>query len=341
MNTPLSLDGKNILLLAPKFFGYEKMLQKALEKLGAQVTFYDERPSNSTAGKAMLRINPRLMQDQIKKYYQKILSDTADFSFDHILICQGEATPIFFLEELANYFPKSFKTLYFWDSMENKIHNREKAAYFDLVSSFDYQDCQKYGWHFRPLFFDTSYETLQKSEQNVLDLFFVGTIHSDRFIILEQIKKAFLAEKRSVFFYYFIPSKLMFYYYKYLKKIIPNAQLNDFHYQALNKDVLQEKLAAAKTVVDIQHPAQSGLTMRTIEMLGAKKKLITTNSDVVHYDFYRSENICVVDRTDVQVPENFLRSTYQEIPEEVYRRYDIHYFVCELLGIVTGGNYHD
>ena len=36
-------------------------------------------------------------------------------------------------------------------------------------------------------------------------------------------------------------------------------------------------------------------------MIGLKKKLITTNKDIVNYDFYNSNNIMVVDRANFQI----------------------------------------
>ena len=75
----------------------------------------------------------------------------------------------------------------------------------------------------------------------------------------------------------------------------------------LPSEQLTAKLKQSKTVVDIQHPKQSGLTMRTIEMLGANKKMITTNADIQNYDFYHPNNICIVDRNNVVVPPEFIK----------------------------------
>ncbi|WP_261806927.1 lipopolysaccharide biosynthesis protein [Lapidilactobacillus luobeiensis] len=327
------LHQKQILFLSPKFFSYELLLKNELEAMGGKVTFFDERPSNTTLGKALLRINRKLMKQKIKNYYEQIIDQIKDQHFDYILICQAEATPTFFLDYLTKTFSHIPKTLYLWDSVRNKINTVEKTPYFDQVESFDIQDCQHYGWHFRPLFFDKSYATLAQNKTQDLDLFFVGTVHSDRYLILEQIKQEFLRENKHVFYYYFIPSKLMFFYYKYFKKIIPGAKINDFNYHPLAQTTLQEKLTSAQVVVDIQHPLQTGLTMRTIEMLGAHKKLITTNQDIVHYDFYDPNNICVIDRDHVVIPAEFLNSTYQPVAQEIYQHYCISSFLTELLGL--------
>lgn len=339
-----NLNNKKILFLSPQFFSYEKLLKRALEHKGAMVTFFDERPSNTTVGKTLLRINRKLVNHQIKHYYQRIIDQIKNQSFDYILICQAEATPIFFLEFLREHFSDSRRILYLWDSVRNKINTVEKIPFFSRIYSFDHQDCERYNWQFRPLFFDESYSEIANSKDTTKpDLFFVGTIHSDRYLILEKIKKSFVKQHKDVFYFYYIPSKLMFYYYKYVKKIIPKSEIGDFHYRPLPQQTLQRKLAGARVVVDIQHPQQTGLTMRTIEMLGANKKVITTNQDIVHYDFYNPKNICVVDRKHVSVPSTFLESTYQPIPSVIYQHYSISYFLDDLLGLAKdeGDYYHE
>lgn len=341
----VSLQNKNILFLSPRFFSYEVLLKNELERLGAKVTYFDERPSNSVLGKTLLRINRNLIKKQIDAYYKNILQEITGKDFSYILICQAEATPLFFLEALKEQFPKTLRVLYLWDSVKNKVNTVEKVSYFQSVASFDYQDCQKYGWQFRPLFFDHSYE-VEKNKKSISNqsAFFVGTIHSDRYAILESIKKQFRKEGKPVFYYYYLPTPLMFYYFRYGKKILGQSHKNDFHYEALAKDILQEKLALAEVVVDIQHPNQTGLTMRTIEMLGSGKKLITTNPDIIHYDFFNPKNIAVVDRKNAKVSEVFLQETYQEVPRDIYTRYRIDYFLGELLQVIPmkeGGYYRE
>ena len=41
------LQSKKILLFSVSFFNYEKIIAERLKELGADVDFYDERPSNS------------------------------------------------------------------------------------------------------------------------------------------------------------------------------------------------------------------------------------------------------------------------------------------------------
>jgi hypothetical protein len=54
-------------------------------------------------------------------------------------------------------------------------------------------------------------------------------------------------------------------------------------------------LAASSTVLDIPISNQAGISIRTIETIGAKKKLITTNKNVHFEQFFSPESILIID----------------------------------------------
>ena len=88
--------------------------------------------------------------------------------------------------------PNARMVLYLWDSVANKVNTLEKLDSFDEVFSFDKKDCERFSLTFRPLFFDDEYELIAKEDPKMIyDLFFVGTVHSDRYQILKEVKKQF------------------------------------------------------------------------------------------------------------------------------------------------------
>jgi hypothetical protein len=103
----------------------------------------------------------------------------------------------------------------------------------------------------------------------------------------------------------YFPSKILYIKYRVLN-IGRKINRKDFCYEPKPSSELSEILQASRIIIDIQHPKQTGLTMRTIEMLGLKKKLITTNKDVVDYDFYDEKNIFIIDRKNPQISMDFL-----------------------------------
>jgi hypothetical protein len=88
-------------------------------------------------------------------------------------------------------------------------------------------------------------------------------------------------------------------------------------------------------ILDIEHPKQTGLTIRTLETLGARKKLITTNSSVKDYDFYRDSNICVVDRNDPVIPQCFFDTPYQDVSDAIFNRYRLSGWMDEIISVVN------
>ena len=73
------------------------------------------------------------------------------------------------------------------------------------------------------------------------------------------------------------------------------------------------------------------MTMRTIEILGLKRKLITTNKDIVNYDFYNSNNILVIDRDNPKFDISFIEKPYIELKEEIYKKYSLENWILEIL----------
>ena len=86
----------------------------------------------------------------------------------------------------------------------------------------------------------------------------------------------------------------------------------------------------SRCVLDSAQAGQLGLTIRVLEALGAKKKLITTNEDIVNYDFYNEENIYVYDGKSFDFESPFFKETYKEIDKEVYEKYSLRNWIREM-----------
>jgi hypothetical protein len=71
--------GKSILFGSPVFFGYEAAIKNKLIELGADVTYVDDRPSNNSFFKGVVRIYKKILDDTILKYYAQVTDDIADF----------------------------------------------------------------------------------------------------------------------------------------------------------------------------------------------------------------------------------------------------------------------
>ena len=127
--------------------------------------------------------------------------------------------------------------------------------------------------------------------------------------------------------------------YKLYKKEFWNTKSDSFKYSPLSSNDISRIIEQSKVVIDMQHPNQKGLTMRSIETLGMRKKLITTNSDIVNYDFYNENNIYIIDRDNPVIKPDFFKTEYIPIPDKIYNRYSLAQWIFDVLGIKQWGIY--
>jgi hypothetical protein len=128
----------------------------------------------------------------------------------------------------------------------------------------------------------------------------------------------------------FFPSLLLFVRKKILDSNFRTAKINEFHFSPLSQIETRDHIFESKIIIDIQHPNQEGLTMRTIETIGAQKKLITTNSNIINYDFYSDDNILVINRGNPEIPDEFITKHYKPLPSHIYDKYSINSWIARI-----------
>ncbi len=333
-NTPEKLlYGKKILFFAPSFFGYEHVIRKKMEEMGATVFFYDVRSVRKAWERALLKISPKFFYLKTKKYFDAIIKENQNISFDYVFMIKCDMPTKEILLNLRRTFNKSIFCLYLWDSLGNIPGIEGKFKFFDRMFSFDRSDCKKYGFlKHRPLFYCKEFEKTGGVDTTFeYDLVFCGTIHSDRFKIIKEIRTQFSKMNLRFYMFGYLQSKFMFFFYKMFKREFWDVHINDFSTvkkSSLEIAAIEEK---SKVILDIQHPKQTGLTMRTIEVLGLKKKMITTNGFVKTYDFYDPDNIFVIDRGNISLDPHFFRSEYKILNEEIYEKYSLETWIKDIL----------
>jgi galactitol-specific phosphotransferase system IIB component len=102
--------------------------------------------------------------------------------------------------------------------------------------------------------------------------------------------------------YYEIPSNRL------IRKAMTSAQINS-------------KIESCLAVLDIQHPKQTGLTMRTFEVLASGKKLITTNKSIQNEIFFDPSIIQVIDREKPELDLNFFNNDINRMPDFFFNHY--------------------
>jgi hypothetical protein len=318
------LTDKRILLLSVQTFNYEKEIAAQLRKFGAEVDFYDERPANSNFAKGIIRLKKSLYQKTIDDYYKRILREVADKNYDYLFVIRGEVVPAFFLEEFKKLHPNCFLLFYTWDSFANHQHPLTILSYFDECYTFDPMDAEKYNLFLRPLFYLDEYGALVKQKvKNEIDVLFLGTAHSDRYKISNKVVNWCNSNGFSTHTYYYMHGRFVFLYKKYFDATFHDFDFKKLNFKSLSKTEILKLFSQSSVILDINHPGQKGLTMRTFEALGAGKKVITTNGEVKKYPFYNENNILVIDRENPLLNDTFFNSPTKPIEHILMQKMSI------------------
>lgn len=343
MKIEKEISGKNILFLSVQTFNLEKEILNKLRAFGAEVDYYDERPSNSNFTKGIIRLKRSIYEHKIVTYYKSILSETKNIKYDFLFVNRGEVVPAFFLEEFRGM-QRECKFIFFtWDSFTNHSHPTTILKYFDKKFTFDSDDAINYNLQFRPLFYLDTYKDDNNNATIVNDLLFLGTAHSDRYRISNDIFNWCTRNDLKMFCYYYMHGRLVYLYKKFFDKSFEKFDYKKLSFKSLSTNDISRLYKKSNVILDINHPGQKGLTMRTFESVGARKKLITTNAEIKKYPFYNENNILIIDRNDVELNKNFFATQYEDIDKNLYDKMSIGGWLNELFvdgqtNVWLGGN---
>lgn len=325
----------NILLITPNFFNYHTMIIEELRGMGHVVDWFDDRPSTKGWIKAIIRVKKDLISYYIHSYFNEIEKSIAGKKYDVFLLVSGQSLSFneSMIGRIKELQPQARFVLYQWDSIKNFPYIVRMQKYFDKCYSFDRIDAKNSErLTFLPLFYGKRFEKLGNEEVTnyKYDFSFVGTAHPQKYAFVKQMAQQLSKVYPNQFIYYFFPSRLVYFYRKFRNKEMRWAKYSEFHFVPLEEKHFDEIYANSKCILDSAQKGQTGLTIRVIEAIGAKKKLITTNPDVVNYDFYCPENIYLYTGSfDYSSP--FFTLPYKMLDKEIYEKYALRNWLKELL----------
>jgi hypothetical protein len=312
------------MLICASFFGYSAAIAEEIEARGLSVGLYEDRPSIDNLTKLLIRVSPRLLNSKIEAYFDRLLEEAINKSIRKLVVIKGEAMTIGVIRKWRESLPGVEFILYFWDSYKNMPKGTEdKVIHFDRAYSFDPRDV-KYDKRltYRPLFYTADYFRLDGDDATKeLDLLFIGTLHSDRFKVVKKISKNIHGRRFKYIFY--VRSKMMFFFLRIFIFSLRKEPITSFVFEPLTKPEMLDLIKKTKCVLDIERSIQAGLTMRTIEMLGASKKLVTTNQFVAECEMYSHNNICLIDRNDPIISDTFFDVPWADYDEALLKEYSI------------------
>lgn len=335
---------KRVLLLAPRFYDYYKLIITQLEKLGVEVTycetfiFLENLRNNPNFFDWCYRYirNPRYQ----KKHTDAILKYIGEEKFDILFTVSVFSPSSRLIDVLRKRNPKLETYIYFWDAFSTWDFAYQ-MEYFDHKFSFDFNDSIKYKdkelVHL-PLFYTEG--QLSPNAELVYDLVHIGSLHpkyKNRASVIAALCKQ--AEKQNLhgFFYLVLGHKdvnIFHYPLKDILKYLFNKEYRDYLKQLKNLgsecDFFYEKPLSLKEVNDVEAKAKciidvnidrSGVAMRVIGALAAGKKVITSNKYIVNEKFYSPCNIYILDDQNPVIDPQFLTSP-QEPVDMSYLRLD-------------------
>jgi hypothetical protein len=300
------LSGKKILYIGLDYFGYPTEIIKELERAGATVRYFPIFPPGNKI-KLIRRFSEKLKNKAIINYYSTLLNDDNDFDFLFFITIHW--IPLSLMNILKNKFQNSIFILYNWDSL--KTHDYlPYIKYFNKVLSFDKEDCNNHtDITYLPLFFTPHYEGLRSGQfqnNNKFKLVFIGHYYNIRRYYLVKETESICKKLNIDFFHYLYIHRLA-----YIRICLENKRILNpkyFRYKKLSFAEIANHFNNASCVIDLPNNHQNGITMRVIESLGAHKKIITTNRNIISEPIYNKKIISVIDSNDISIDVDFIKN---------------------------------
>lgn len=321
---------EKFLLVMPDYSDFPKLFLENLKKMGFETYLMTDKVSKFKY-KGTESIKNFFVKNILrnKEYKQKLIDihfleqlnknlSSIEGELDYILVIRPDNFPIPFVKNLKERTKKLIA--YQWDGIEKFPAIKNYFSLFDTFFCFEKVDSQPNIKSITNFYFDHLPRTYKKYNTEKPTLYFVGLYWKsreekiDRFI--EEISKSSI--KLSIFIQYFKEPERKNHQIKYIRNRISFQE---------NLELVKE----ADILLDFVDPLHNGLSIRFFEGMYYKKKVITDNTMVKNYDFYHPDNIFVVENENYKNIDQFLKTTYYELPEEIVKKYGFSNWIKEII----------
>lgn len=216
--------------------------------------------------------------------------------------------------------------LWMWNTVGDcDVRRINLAKEFAEVWTFDKKDAEQFGLHYSNQFYFRPDD--QHDERNEESVFFVGADKNRMQLLCSVSKKLSQIEYVSDFFV--LPDQNQEY-----GEPAKGFLLNDW----MDYSQVLEHVRKCTAVLDLVKEGQVGITVRTLEAVFYKKKVITNNAAVKYCDLYDSGNIYILDH-EKEALEEFLKAEVNEYPDAVLDRYTAATWLKNLCGEREDGHF--
>ena len=221
-------------------------------------------------------------------------------SYNTIILHASELTN--HLPEYIHHIKPDMRIIYWYWNPVNR-HTLPKMVTDSNVEiwTFDKGDQHKYNMKYNIQYY-SNHDYIVDSERSKLkyDVFFIGH-DKGRKSYIENLKKKMEKQGLKCFFC-----------------IIPDRSNKYIPY-----DVVKKYVSMSKAVLEINQDGQDGYTLRTLESLFMKKKLITNNASLINANFYFKDNIYILNRDVEYDIKHFLEIPYNHKADYFIDKYTV------------------
>lgn len=204
------------------------------------------------------------------------------------------------------------------------LHYKEK--YHFLYSTFDPYDARKHNMMLLPQVYDLNHlrQFVNDNTDKVIlyDVAFLAALKGREYEIYKTYERL-KDEKLTAFFYLFHPNTRI---------QIPEILRNFLHTEKMQYDAYVKQATHSKAILEIVQKGQEGMSLRPLEAMVLKKKLITNNASITNEKIYHPNNVYIFNYPNkYHSITEFLEAPYIELPEELKRRHDIQTWIQDYI----------
>ncbi|WP_373820385.1 hypothetical protein [Glaesserella sp.] len=261
---------------------------------------------------------------QSNKLILKINNNYRNTQFDYALFFLAQNFSVDLVKTIKEKTKNGKIVNYQWDGMKRYPHIYNYINLFDRFLSFEPSDITENILPATSFYFDNDLE----KKTTEYDFYFLGSHNSSRTKIICQFADYAEQKNLNINIQIVCPKNKL----NECKKIYPKniTLLEHNQVKTFSENLLASR--KAKILVDFVIDEHQGLSLRTFEALGHDKKLITTNKDIMKYDFYHPDNIFVLNNNLDKLPE-FLEKPYHSLDSNIKQKYSFGNWIRYVLDI--------
>ncbi|MBT2620642.1 lipopolysaccharide core biosynthesis protein rfaS [Chryseobacterium sp. ISL-6] len=316
---------KKLLFIAPGYYGFNEVVFEGLKNYSD----YEVVHINSTLPYQYKNIYEKIYNFFLKTFLGKnlknikrnehIQSVISSSYYDVLLVNRPDVlSKKDFDLAIKN---SKYSIALFWDSIQKIPSQEEYINKFNICCSFDSDDCEKYNLkHVTNFYFVKDKDSIIKYDVSYLATY--DKRIEETLIFFNYFNRNSISAKGRIFTYKSTPIK------QNLPKTIEVIS------EIIPFSISYSYYLDSKIILDIAHPHQKGLSFRPYEAIGLQKKLITTNQEIVHYDFYNPKNILIIENIgNFNIPQEFITADYEEPAGWIKEKYYIKNWIKTILSI--------